>query len=101
MSADLQTCSTLLPANQKPNCLSTYDTGKCVACSSGYRMVNEDCVVYAHKGCKTSTGDKCDECDDVQNYYAVDVGAMNSQVCQYYSVILKVATLMVTLVALL
>lgn len=55
LSADSLTCTSVSPSNQKQNCLSTLATGFCSECKSGYTKESQECVVYAFKGCESST----------------------------------------------
>lgn len=102
LAVDNLSCPVLDKSLQKANCSYHSSTGACTSCKSGNRVVLDSCAAYFHKGCRRSSTDGtiCERCDTGNSYYAVDVGLLDSQVCKYNAIILKLSALVLALITL-
>jgi hypothetical protein len=83
-----------------PNCEWHVAANLCAVCKTGYLELLGACVPYVFKGCTTLIGTVCERCDNARSYYAVDVGANESQVCMFNTMIHKLSALILILMAL-
>jgi hypothetical protein len=93
-----------LPSNLKSNCMFYKSDGSCLTCMNGFKdsgFNDGNCIAYSYKGCLTHMSDKCTQCDTARDYYAVDVSAINGQICGYNSFILNLSLMVIGLLALL